>query len=117
MTWTIAAQGDLMFRVVDSIPATAVLVPAENGRLIVGHSETGHNHVIEIDRPETPAAELYRDPNESMMAWLKIGADGALIEHKRSFDTHDPIRFSPGMLYEVRHQRSQTPEGWRRVQD
>lgn len=44
----ICAQGEITTDVVDALPADAVLVPvsAVNGRLVVSHSESGHDHFI-----------------------------------------------------------------------
>lgn len=50
-----AAQGDLMIRRIDKMPANATPVAAERGAFIVAHSETGHNHVI----TERPNVRLY----------------------------------------------------------
>ena len=45
-----AAQGDfIIFRIAD-IPQDVVAVQPENGVFIVAHSETGHNHVMTMDR-------------------------------------------------------------------
>ena len=38
---TQAAQGDVFFRRIDSVPANCIFVEREGDRLIVTHSETG----------------------------------------------------------------------------
>ena len=112
----ICAQGDVYFRRVTSIPASAMPVPADGDRVIVTHSETGHHHVMVLDRnDDTPAVEMFSDADNPLIAWLKVNRPTAL-EHKRDFDTHESIMFGPG-VYEVRRQREHTPEGWRQVQD
>jgi hypothetical protein len=40
----------------------------------------------------------------------------AVVEHLRSFDTHESISIGPGN-YEIRRQRENAPEGWRRAAD
>jgi|CXWL01.1.fsa_nt_gi hypothetical protein len=112
-----AAQGDVLFRRIDDLPAKAVPVRAQNGEIIVTHSETGHHHVMVLDRKrsKTPAVEMFSDANNPLIAWLKVNRPTAL-EHRRPHDTHEPIMFGPG-VYEVRRQREHTPEGWRQVQD
>ena len=40
----------------------------------------------------------------------------SILEHLRSFDTHEPILFEKG-AYQVRRQREYIPEGFRRVED
>ena len=112
----ICAQGDVLIRRVDAIPADAAPVAAENGAIIVTHSETGHHHIMVLDHDEvTPAVEMFSAVDNPLLAWIKVNRPTAL-EHRRSFDTHEPIMFEPG-TYEVRRQREHSPEGWRQVQD
>ena len=110
-----AAQGDLLIRRIDSIPAEAKPVQAEKGNYIVAHSETGHHHVI----AERQNVTLYAS-NDPMVSYLQVveatDATETVLEHLRSFDTHEAISIPPGN-YEMRRQREYTPEGWRRVAD
>ena len=82
---------------------------------VVAHSETGHNHVIK-ERPNV-SWFITDDP---MVSYLEVveAADATeiLLEHLRSYDTHETIIIPPGK-YEIRRQREYTPEGWRRVED
>lgn len=103
-------QGDIMIRRVDTIPASAKKADPVDGVHILAHSETGHHHVI-----ESRAAEKFIDNANSFIAWLKV-ADDAVIEHLRSFDTHESISLAPG-LYEVRRQREYIMDGWQPAQD
>lgn len=110
-----AAQGDVCFRRVDVLPPSVKEMEAQNNRLVITHSETGHDHVMVLDREaDAPAVQMYSGDNP-LMAWIKVNRPTALI-HLRPHDTHEPIMFSPG-IYEVRRQREYTPEGWRRVED
>jgi len=111
----IAAQGDVMFIRTDKLPDGVVEVPAENGKNIVAHSETGHNHVIEKERGGVKTT-MYRLPEEIYEAFLVVEGGDAVIEHERGFDTHESIQFPPG-TYRVRRQREYTPEGYRRAAD
>lgn len=110
-----AAQGDLLIRRICSIPAEAKPVDAEKGKYVVAHSETGHDHVI----AERLNVKLYSS-GDPMVSYLQVieAADAAetLLEHLRTFDTHETISIPPGS-YEIRRQREYTPEGWRRVED
>lgn len=108
-----AAQGDLLLTRIAVVPRQAVAVPRENGRIIVGHSETGHHHVIDAD----DAVTMYRLPEEIYEAFLVVRAP-AVLRHLRGFDTHEPIEIAPG-TYRVRRQRERAyvPEGWRASQD
>ena len=113
----IAAQGDFLIIRIDSLPSSEEIetFDAENGKYIVAHSETGHNHTmlaeptVKAYKPkETEDADLYR-------LFFEV-EESANIVHERSFDTHETLRVSPGK-YEVRRQREYTPEGFRRAAD
>lgn len=104
----IAAQGDLLFIRIDTLPEGSILQDAKNGEYVASHSETGHKHIIR----QCEDVEFYLAANDNMKAYLVVKNDGPLVEHMRSFDTHEPIMFKKG-IYEIRRQREYTPEGWR----
>jgi len=110
-----AAQGDLLIRRVDTIPATAVAMKSEHGQFVVAHSETGHNHVI----AERPNVKMFTT-GDPMISYLQVieatDATETLLKHLRGHDTHETIKIPAGN-YEIRRQREYTPEGWRRVED
>lgn len=110
-----AAQGDLLLRRIDKLPAHLTMASAANGQHIVAHSETGHHHVINA----SPNVRVLNSDNP-LVSYLEVidATDQAevLLEHMRSYDTHETISISPG-VYEIRRQREYTPEGWRRVAD
>jgi hypothetical protein len=106
-----AAQGDVLFRRVEEIPADAELVESTGtGNVVVAHSETGHDHVFR----DPTAAKLYRT-GDPFICYLRMEAPAAL-EHLREFDTHEAIMFGVG-CYQIRRQREHTPEGYRMVAD
>lgn len=112
---TVCAQGDVLIRRVENMPKERAEIPARDGRVVIAHSETGHDHVMFLDKTaDTPSVRMYQGDNP-LVAWLEVNRPAAL-EHMRSHDTHEPIMFEPG-IYEVRRQREHTPEGWRQVQD
>ncbi len=106
----VCAQGDIYIRRINALPANAVPVPTEKGRLIVTHSETGHHHVMAREH-----VTMRRLPDSIMDCFLVVDEPTAL-EHLRPHDTHEPIMFDKG-VYHVRRQREYVPEGWRRVED
>ena len=110
-----AAQGDLMIRRINKLPDNATPMASEKGVFVVAHSETGHNHVI----AERPNVKLYTT-GDPMISYLEVieatDASETLIEHLRSYDTHEAISI-PNGVFEIRRQREYTPEGWRRVED
>lgn len=107
-----AAQGDVLFRRISALPAGVTSAPAENGRYIIAHSETGHHHTVDV----VPGVEMFigADP---MIAYLQVAEDGlASAVHQRSYHTHATVVFPKG-IFELRRQREMSPEGWKRVQD
>lgn len=109
----LAAQGDVLFRRVDHLPADAV-EQTRKGRLVVAHSETGHHHAI-----DDPAVKLFeRAERDPMVCYLQIAGEHADVVHHRPHDTHETLRLlGKGAIFEVRRQREYTPDGWRRVED
>lgn len=108
---TQGAQGDVLFRRIDALPADATPAKAEAGQFVVAHSETGHNHVV-MERPGV----RYFTAMDELRAYLVVEGDPAPVEHLRSFDTHETFGLTPG-VWEVRRQREYTPEGFRRAAD
>jgi hypothetical protein len=112
-----AAQGDFIIMKIEKLPEGLVPVEPVNGQHIVAHSETGHNHVMVAERPDTIA--LYKDPNvkeQDLYTLFAVVKEGAQIDHLRSFDTHESLGLPAGN-YEIRRQREYTPEGFRRAAD
>ena len=107
---TRAAQGDVYIERINKLPGGLTRVEAAEGKLIIAHSETGHNHVM-----DARDVEMYRLPEEIYECFLVVKEPTAL-EHLRSFDTHEPIMHEPG-IYRVRRQREYVPEGWRPAAD
>ena len=108
-------QGECLFMRVDKFnnEGTWEQAKPEGKFLIIGHSETGHHHVIDIDR--SPSAQLLIDKTNEFMTRLELD-EPAEVEHLRSFDTHETLKLPAGK-YIVRHRREYTPEGLRRVED
>ena len=109
-----AAQGDFIIIRIDEIPGDVEKLEAENGQYVIAHSETGHNHVMVMDR-----VEAYRPKNtqdNDLYDLFLIVKDPAEIQHLRSFDTHEALLVPPGN-YHIRRQREYVPEGFRRAAD
>jgi len=105
-----AAQGELLFHKVKNIPKNLKRANAKDGRIIVGHSETGHHHSVAEDQ-----AVMYNTENP-MLSYLEVKEDHADLVHERPFDTHETLRLPVGN-YEIRRQRESAPDGWRAVRD
>ncbi len=106
-----AAQGDVMFRRIEALPADARPEKSAGGAFVVAHSETGHNHIV----MERPTVKMFSGMDE-FQSYLVVEEKPAEVEHQRSFDTHQSFALSPG-IWEVRRQREYTPEGFRRAAD
>lgn len=106
------AQGDILVIPIKNIPADAKPAKDQNGRYVVAHSESGHDHVIEKAR-----AEVYEAADDEFIAYVRALGGGAEIEHKRDFDTHETIGLAPNGTYEIRRQREYVPQGFRKAQD
>lgn len=90
----------------------------EHGKLILGHGETGHHHLLEpVDKSVSisNAAQALVDSTNDMIVDLKILKDCQLV-HMRSNDNHAGFVLPAGE-YVRGIREEQSPEGWRRVQD
>lgn len=90
----------------------------ENGRMILGHSESGHHHVLEPVSKKIPlskaAQALIDDANDTFVE-LKLFEDCKLV-HLRDFDTHKAVVLPKGeYIRGIREE--QTVQGWVRVAD
>ncbi|OJF97611.1 hypothetical protein [Pararhizobium antarcticum] len=113
---TLGAQGEIrMFRV-DEIPGNAVPMKKENGHFIIGHSETGHHHVLEAER-----VQVFQQPDapQGMTILFGILESPGSLTHLRGHDTHAPHAFEPGDKIMFRTDREYDPyaELARRVAD
>lgn len=96
---TVAAQGEIYIRRIgDKAPRGWMKggKPAEmiGNRIIIGHSETGHHHVIErggIDVMEMPVRE-----GVGIRILRMIVEDVKHLVHERPTDTHETIALRPG---------------------
>ena len=110
----IAAQGDFIIFKIDEIPANVENLEAENGQYVIAHSETGHNHVMTMERVQAFKPENVED-RDLYELFLSV-EQPTEINHLRSFDTHETLLVPPGN-YQVRRQREYVPEGYRRAAD
>lgn len=107
-----AAQGDMLITKIDSMPKGAKPISSEGGKFILAHSETGHHHTVK----KTKGVSFFSNDNNPFIAYLVVDNTKCYVEHERSFDKHETLKFPPG-IFEIRRQREYTPEGFRRAQD
>jgi hypothetical protein len=93
-------------------------MPLEKGMMILGHSETGHHHVLEPVAKKvsiSKAAQALVDQANDTFIELKLFQECALV-HKRDADTHKAVVLPPGdYIRGIREE--QTVDGWVQVAD
>jgi hypothetical protein len=110
-----AAQGDFIIMRVKSLPKDLVEIAPENGKHIVAHSETGHNHVMEAEHVTVFKEAKETDDSKLFQLFFSVKQD-TTIDHLRSFDTHETLLVPPGD-YVVKRQREYVAEGFRKAAD
>jgi len=121
------AQGEVLIWMKKYAPASVLKaldglkfkeMALEHGQMILGHSETGHHHVLEAVRPNiaiSKAAQALIDEVNDSFVEIKMFEECQLI-HQRGHDTHQGFIFPAGdYIRGIREEQS--PEGWRRVAD
>ena len=107
-----AAQGDVLITKIDLMPEGIKKVEAVKSKYVIAHSETGHHHTV----AERPGVTFWQSPDPAIAYLNVIDGVEAVLEHERSFDTHESLLLKGG-TYEVRRQQEYTPSGWKRVAD
>lgn len=103
---TVAAQGEITIRRIANAGASGTLLKPEHGKLIIGHSETGHHHSLAHSRGASVTV-LERAP-EGMRILHAILAEPNQLIHERGHDTHETIDLPAGE-YEFRIAREYDP--------
>lgn len=108
------AQGELLIRKIDALPAGLKAMRLEDNKFIVGHSESGHHHTI---APQE-GVEVFVADNDNMSLYLVVNnpKEECLLKHERDFNTHNPFFFGDG-VYHIRRQIESSPEGYRLALD
>ena len=90
-----AAQGEVDIIRVASLPPDAKRIDPANGVYIVGHSETGHHHVIEAKS----GVEVYEGTqNGFKVLFALLNGASVSLDHQRGFDTHESIGYDDGVF-------------------
>jgi hypothetical protein len=94
----IAAQGEITIVRIGDIPKNKRIVGTplalENGKLIIGHSETGHHHVL--DRTAGATVAVMDKVPAGMKILHAILTEANSLVHERGHDTHETIELPPG---------------------
>lgn len=90
-----AAQGEVAIDRVEALPPDAKKIEPVDGVYILGHSETGHHHVIEA----RPGVDVYEGTENGMRCFYTIlGNPGSALKHLRPHDTHEAIGYDAGIF-------------------
>ncbi len=95
----VAAQGEITVRRTSLVKAAGKPLALEHGRLVIGHSETGHHHVLEHSRGAV--VTVLDGAPEGMKILHAILAEPNKLIHQRGHDTHETIDLPAGE-YEFR---------------
>lgn len=96
-----AAQGEIqIIRHTEGykLPTRVKHLEKENNKMIIGHSETGHHHVLERHTDKVFVDE--NAPAGMRILYAILEEPNALI-HERGYDTHNALNLEPG-TYEFR---------------
>lgn len=102
---TLGAQGEIRVYRIGKIPNNVKPLVKEQGQFIIGHSETGHHHVLEAERVQVFEADTAPEGMRILYALLETPGE---LKHLRGFDTHAPQAFEPG-VYMFRTDREFDP--------
>lgn len=109
---TTLRHGEVYFCLVDELPDLSGLNETERngaGQYIVGHSESGNNHVVEGN------AVRVVDQDE-FVSYAEVREPAKVIQLKTGPDRHGDGVIGAGN-YLIMRQREYTPEGFRRAAD
>ena len=99
----IAAQGEITIVRIGDVPENKKIngtpLTPENGKFIIGHSETGHHHVLE--RSAGAIVTVVDKAPEGMKILHAILTEANSLVHERGHDTHETIDLAAGE-YEFR---------------
>lgn len=105
-----AAQGEItIIRIGDAGVNNSLAgepLKIKQGKIIIGHSETGHDHVLEHSRGVSGVE--CKDAPDGMRVLRAILTEPNKLVHNRTFDTHESLALQPGM-YEIRIGREYDP--------
>lgn len=102
----VAAQGEITIRRIVGTGGAGRPLKLEAGKLVIGHSETGHHHILEHSRGVSVTV-LERAPEGMRILHAIIDEPNKLI-HERGHDTHEAIELPAGE-YEFRIAREFDP--------
>lgn len=95
-------HGEVLVQAIDALPEGVEQV-YEGKEYVIGHSETGHNHIAVADFPN--AITVFKPVGaDDGTLFLKVSKDSR-VEHKKSFDQHETKTLFKG-LYQITIKRA-----------
>lgn len=108
---TFGRHGEVVMKQVSKIPAEAKLIE-EGDSIVVGHSESGHHHVLTAEKGVT--IKMYEIDGKT---YLDLPSRGQLT-HQKQTESHGTQTFAPGIyVREIRQSYSYESKIMRRVLD
>ena len=109
-----ADQGEVSIRKIAHLPEGVTEVQPENGHYIIGHSESGHCHVIDAK----PGTRVFSGKTARGMECLYAIVENPTALHQTAATPHKEISLDAG-IFEFRNAREYDPfsEQVRRVAD
>lgn len=98
--YQIVRHGELFIRPVKELPKGKKL---EVKSFIIGHSETGHHHVLESTKEFTVIEPKNLDDN----IFFELLGKGKVV-HQKTVNRHNDLGLAPG-IYEVTHKKEYDP--------
>lgn len=92
-------HGECFIKPVDSIPED---MTTRESRSIIGHSKSGHHHVVVSEKPFEVMAE-----NDKHDLYIRLFAPAEVI-HQKTFDIHETQILAPGD-YAIYHKTEYDP--------
>ena len=106
-------HGEVVMLPVSEIPKDAKLVE-EGFSIIIGHSESGHHHVLDISTEQGTTIKMYEKDGKT---YLDIPLM-AHLRHQKTVEKHETQIFEKGLyIREIRESYSYALKAMRRVQD
>jgi hypothetical protein len=122
------AQGDMLIRRVEAVPADAKRIePEQENFRVLTHSETGAHHTAVLDRPDGTHGDLaeagverFQDSMNVLRSFLVVPPGKTVkVVHQRPHDTHEEVSFGAGVWEVIRQREYDITQsaGWRMAAD
>ena len=108
----VTAQGEITIIRLGDVPSSRKMpkgysaMKPERGCYVIGHSESGHHHVL--SRNDGVDIAVMDSPPQKMRILRAILQNPTSLDHLRDHDTHEPVMLEPGE-YEFRIAREYDP--------